>query len=386
MAKTFTRAELYDLVWTRPSTALAKELGISDVAIGKHCVAASIPKPPVGYWAKLNAGRGTKRIALPLRLPGQSDSVTIGKEPWQWPPGASSLDTPVPPTFAEDIDEQVAAALKRVGRVVASPDLSAPDRSLARVLESEAKRRESVATSGSDWHKPRFDKPVFQRHLRIFDSLAKALTPLYGRQQVGEFDEWFRGRGTLHHLELHLDFGGIGMNLRIHEPGEPCEDKDVRPVTVTTLRVRCWQAEISPLEWTDGVSRRIERQLGDVVGTLLKRAEEALRARAHSVYQARMEHYQQELAAVEARRLEAERQRVEAIAARKARVRDSVIELAQRQRMAQDIRATVTSLRSHPEVASAEGRAKFEAWAANALAVADGLDPMLGDLASILAT
>jgi len=40
--KTFTKAELYELVWSRPRTALAKELGLSDVAIAKHCVRARV--------------------------------------------------------------------------------------------------------------------------------------------------------------------------------------------------------------------------------------------------------------------------------------------------------------------------------------------------------
>jgi hypothetical protein len=39
MAKMPTKSELYDLIWTRPR-ALAKELGISDVAIGKPAPAS----------------------------------------------------------------------------------------------------------------------------------------------------------------------------------------------------------------------------------------------------------------------------------------------------------------------------------------------------------
>lgn len=384
MPKTFTRSELYNLVWSRPRTALAKELGISDVAIGKYCVAASIPKPPVGYWAKLSAGGRTVRFPLPLRLPGQSDIIVIGKEPWHWPPRVSVLEQPVPPNFSENLEEQVAAAIRRVGRVVATRDLTAPDRSLGRVLESEAKRRAKNAASGYDWYKPHFDEPIFQRHLRIFNSLARALTPLYGPQYVRENEEWFQGRGTLHHLELHLDFGGVGMNLRVHEPGEPRRDKGPKPVTVTTLRVESWRADTPLLEWTDGAGRKIEGQLGEVVGALLRRAEEALRESAQRAYEERVKRYQEELAAIETRKLEAERKRLEAIEAHKAKVRDEVVELARRRSVAEDIRATVALLRSHPEVATSEGQVKFEAWANNALAVADGLDPTKGSLATIL--
>jgi hypothetical protein len=385
MPQTFTRAELYDLVWSRPRTALAKELGVSDVAIGKHCARANVPTPAVGYWAKLSAGGKPVRLPLLLRLPGQADCVAIGKDNGHWRPVERLTEQPVPPLFVEDLEKQVAEAVKRVGRVVATRDLTAPDRSLGRVLEAEAKRRAKfLAEPRWDWHKPHFDEPAFQRHLRLFNSLARALTPLYGPQAVREDDEWFQGRGTLHHLVLHLDFGGVAMNLRVHEPGEPRRDRAPKPVSVTTLRVESSHTDVPLLEWSDGPGQKIEGSLTEIVAALLRRAEEAFRRHALWVYAQRLERYQKELAAIEQRKVEAERNRLEAVEAHKAKVRDEVVELARRRRVAEDIRATVASLRSHPEVATTEGQAQFEAWAANALAVADDMDPMSGPLVAIL--
>lgn len=51
-----SRNELEKLVWTKPTVALAKELGVSDVAIGKRCKSMNITKPKPGFWAKVNAG------------------------------------------------------------------------------------------------------------------------------------------------------------------------------------------------------------------------------------------------------------------------------------------------------------------------------------------
>jgi hypothetical protein len=62
-----TRSELYDLVWSKPMTHVAKEFGMSDVAVRKHCVKHDIPTPPLGYWAKLAHGKSVKRPALPTR-------------------------------------------------------------------------------------------------------------------------------------------------------------------------------------------------------------------------------------------------------------------------------------------------------------------------------
>ena len=48
-----TDEELKELVWGKPSVLLAKELGVSDSAIGKRCKARGITKPPRGYWANI---------------------------------------------------------------------------------------------------------------------------------------------------------------------------------------------------------------------------------------------------------------------------------------------------------------------------------------------
>ena len=69
-----TRDELYNLVWSRPMTHLAKEFGISDVAIRKHCKKFDIATPYVGYWAKL--AHGKRAPQPPLSIKKYSANVT----------------------------------------------------------------------------------------------------------------------------------------------------------------------------------------------------------------------------------------------------------------------------------------------------------------------
>ncbi|MGS2724527.1 hypothetical protein ACVBEJ_12360 [Porticoccus sp. GXU_MW_L64] len=59
-----SREELFALVWERPATEVARELGISDVALGKLCRKLQVPKPPRGYWAKIAAGRKPRQPPL----------------------------------------------------------------------------------------------------------------------------------------------------------------------------------------------------------------------------------------------------------------------------------------------------------------------------------
>ncbi|MFZ4682512.1 MAG: hypothetical protein ACOYMS_08425 [Terrimicrobiaceae bacterium] len=62
---TLTRDELYELVWSKPATAIASDYGISDVAVAKHCKKHEVPRPSRGYWAKKEAGKKPRKIPLP---------------------------------------------------------------------------------------------------------------------------------------------------------------------------------------------------------------------------------------------------------------------------------------------------------------------------------
>ncbi len=55
--ESYTRTELYDLLWSEPTTKVAIRLGISDVGLAKWCKQMNIPKPPLGYWAKIQSGK-----------------------------------------------------------------------------------------------------------------------------------------------------------------------------------------------------------------------------------------------------------------------------------------------------------------------------------------
>jgi len=60
---TLTRQELYDLVWSKPMSSLAKEFGITDVGLAKRCRAVDVPIPYRGYWTrKEDTGRRARRF------------------------------------------------------------------------------------------------------------------------------------------------------------------------------------------------------------------------------------------------------------------------------------------------------------------------------------
>lgn len=77
MARVFTREEFYDLVWSKPMTHLAKEFALSDVALHKICKKHDIPNPPLGWWAKKNAGKVVQQTPLPKTNADTSSTITI---------------------------------------------------------------------------------------------------------------------------------------------------------------------------------------------------------------------------------------------------------------------------------------------------------------------
>lgn len=70
--KTFTRAELYNLVWSEPLLTLSKKYNISDVGLRKICIRLNIPLPKNGHWQKVQYGKRVTQTPLP---PAEKEEV-----------------------------------------------------------------------------------------------------------------------------------------------------------------------------------------------------------------------------------------------------------------------------------------------------------------------
>ena len=75
--KTFSRRQIYDLVWSQPMTTIAKELGLSGNGLAKICDRLLVPYPTRGYWAKVYAGKDEPQAELPPAPPEIDADVTI---------------------------------------------------------------------------------------------------------------------------------------------------------------------------------------------------------------------------------------------------------------------------------------------------------------------
>lgn len=80
MTKELNRKALYDLVWSRPMSTVAKEYGLSDRGLAKLCQRNSIPVPPRGYWAKKAAGQPVKKAPLIILESNEPETAILLKE------------------------------------------------------------------------------------------------------------------------------------------------------------------------------------------------------------------------------------------------------------------------------------------------------------------
>jgi hypothetical protein len=62
----YKREQLYEEIWKSPMRNVAKEYGVSDVALAKTCRKLYIPIPSIGYWNRIAAGQPVQaRPSLP---------------------------------------------------------------------------------------------------------------------------------------------------------------------------------------------------------------------------------------------------------------------------------------------------------------------------------
>lgn len=75
-----SREELYKLVWSKQMTKVGEELGVSGSYMTRVCALLNVPRPGLGYWAKLAVGKAPPPTPLPETRPGD----TLFMEPG-WP-------------------------------------------------------------------------------------------------------------------------------------------------------------------------------------------------------------------------------------------------------------------------------------------------------------
>jgi hypothetical protein len=69
-----------DLVWLEPMQRRAKQIGIIDVAIAKHCRKSGAPVPERGYWNKRQVGKPVTKKRTRLKFLSANSNRSVAKK------------------------------------------------------------------------------------------------------------------------------------------------------------------------------------------------------------------------------------------------------------------------------------------------------------------
>jgi hypothetical protein len=375
---TFTREELYELVWSQPISTLAPQFGISDVGLAKMCRRERIPIPERGYWAKIQAGKSPSRIPLLPRGPGEIGIVSIGDRGSWRKPEPTTLEElePVPaaPVFQDSLDDVRLVAKKMLGDVVPPKSFKRCHPIVSKLLQEDEQRLEQMKRADSYlFRRPLFDTKPARRRLLIIKSLFVTLQKAgYGvslRQQAEE-------------ISVQVGHQHVGMTL-IEVRHAPRRGKDTLGVVVQpqqSLRLEITTSIKAPdvvTSWEDTESARLEDRIYDIAVDTIVYGEHQYRSLALYQHTWQVEERTRQEARIR-QRLEEETRRNEEERLRKKKERlDRLLVEASNLRQASEVRSYVSAVQG----AVSEGRYKMgrqdlEDWSRWALEQADDLDPI----------
>lgn len=375
---TIKRSELYRLVWEQPMLRLAKTYGLSDVGLAKICRKHDIPRPPRGYWAKLQHGQKPSQTPLPKR--DHDEEIELRESDQN---GSSHLP--------EDAQQQIEAERQPERRIEVAETLRG-------CHELVSRANQQLQSARTDEHKMilRPDKPVLdirtsktnlRRALLIMDALLKALeqrayavasgptvtidgTPL--RFSLSESLKIERKPREDHDLDGPYEFG----HSRFDEQRVPSGQ-----FTLEILADRPYWIRGGQRTWRDTQTKRLEDRLNSFVAGLVQMA---ARVKEHEEEQRRRE---EERRQAERRRQEEERRRTERrklYQAEKARVNELLAQ-AENYEKSQRVRKLIEAVRAaHEAKGPIEPGSELAKWIEWAHQQADRLDPLRPSPSSIL--
>lgn len=364
---TIQREALYRRVWDQPMTKVAKEYGISDVALAKICKKLNIPYPWRGYWRRKETGKAVKPLPLPPNSDPTKQTVMIQR-------------TIRPEVLAQMSEETI-------HRITAE---QAPEQKIE-VLDRLGKTHRLLSGHLTEWRSPKVDEygaiwsgEIRQLNIRVSPkSLSRALrimNTLFTALEARGLQVWIQD-GYKRSLGVRINGDSIefGLEERFQRIERP-EDKNRRsdpwgyrryeyiPTGNLLLKITEWGADGLQKTWSDGKTAKLETCLNDFVVGLLKVAE-AVKAR-------RLKQEQEERI-----RREAERRRQEEVQKRQEELsrRQALEQEAVNWAKAQQLRAYLSTLKDMLNANNGEIQSGSQAdqWLVWAHQHADRLDPLV---------
>lgn len=370
MSFTLTRQQLYDLVWSQAMQKIARQVGISDVAIVKRCKIVDVPVPPRGYWNKKQAGRHASQLPLPPRDPSTAPTVaifgTLTDE-------LRSLITGEP--GIELADESIDVLLERFKKRLGTIKVPLPARIytahpvIASLLATDDEIRAERKAGKFPRGETQFDAPFERRRIILLNAL------FLGLKRVG-CGASARGAGArelcAHFGDSYIKFSLDALDARSDEFSQNRLRSSLGTAPMG-LKISADHSYKGKTYWSEDEDTRLDDHLTDIVISMATAAEEASRRWRQQQITEEAERRRRLEEETQRRVLEAERLELERI---EAAERDRVAALrtyAEQWKAASVIREFVRAVNSYQFVhQSPEALAAWTFWAEKVTA---GIDP-----------
>ena len=281
-----SREALYIKVWETPTVKLAKEFGVSDVAVGKMCKKLDIPKPPLGYWRKVQTGQ--KKIIPPLSKPKEKIQTGV----WIYPRSEERTLK-----FEEEYKEQTLAVEQKIAEklnnknlpeIKVSESLYKPHPLIVQTQKAFSKKE--TDSYGALWNpyennylNLRISRQNLQRALLIMDALIKGLEKTGGRVSIEKNNQGgSRTEFKIDEIKLKIS---LREDFKRFERKITAEDKKKNPYDYHKYYyepsgIFTFTAEGDyriHRNWRDGKTSQVEDHLNDIVVGIFRLAEECRR-------------------------------------------------------------------------------------------------------------
>ena len=257
-----TRQSLYKEVWSTPLTKLAKKYGLSAVGLANVCKRNNIPKPPAGYWAKLEHGKAVEQAPLPPE--GEETPILIHAQF----DGIGVED----PSLPGQVQKLIEFELDPTNKIIVPEQMSSPHPLTQNI-------RDKLRGGQVDYYKrinsecvPQIlvSKKLVPRALLIMDTLVKALDSRKYLDGIFEQDVKF---GIFEDIDCELS---ERAKKRIRETGqthrsESDYDRNASGrLKMEVLSSMGWNGKGLRKNWSDGKTQRIETFLNDFICGLIR--------------------------------------------------------------------------------------------------------------------
>lgn len=281
----YTRAELHNLLWKKPTSQLAKELDIKASHIRKICRYYNIPLPSAAYWTKIAFGKKVFVEGL-YKSEKYKNTVIDLREPFE-----DEREQYLAKLAArtKEIELQFPSAVRVNDRLLKTDPLVRRAREyLSNQKSNNWRGFDNYINTSIGILNITVTKKNVARALRVFDSLIKLLR-LRGHE-ISVTD--FRTTLIVHNQKYNIKLREKG-NRVVVDPDSKYPSTDIKPNGKLSLKL---DEPYNSTEWVDS-AKILEEQLARIVAAFELRAEKDIaQAEQRAIDRARQE---------EARKIEA---------------------------------------------------------------------------------